>query len=203
MIKNRLLFIVFFVASSCYIKAEEVNGILVKNNGDTIHQILKIDEKDLKNYLVSNNLVNKLKDFNGEKISLKRYKYIFFKVKEEEFKFYAINISENDWEESSKEKAQFYRLLNNPDALMKLFEFYDVSDLVGMTAIFGAYYNEKIYRGYLLEKNGIYTVVSQNGFKSDTKIIFKDDASLLQKIKDKTYTFSDMLTIVNEFNAKQ
>lgn len=203
MIKNRLLFIVFFIASSCYIKAEEVNGILIKNNGDTIHQILKIDEKDLKNYLVSNNLVNKLKDFNGKKVSLKRYKSIFFKVKEEAFKFYAINISENDWEESSREKAQFYRLLNNTDAPMKLYEFYDVSDLVGMTVMFGLYYNKKIYRSYLLEKNGVYTVISQNGFISDAKIIFKEDASLLQKIKDKIYTFSDMLTIVNEFNAKQ
>lgn len=202
MINNRILIIVFFIASSCYIKAEEVNGILVKNNNDTIHQILKIDEKDLKNYLVSNNLVNKLKDFNGKKISLKKYKFIFFKVKEEEFNFYAINISENDWEESSKDKAQFYRLLNNSDAPMKLYEFYDVSDLIGMTALFGSYY-EKIFRSYLLEKNGVYTVVSQNGFKSDAKVIFKDNPSLLQKIKDKIYTFSDMLTIVNEFNAKQ
>lgn len=192
---NRIFFLsVFF--SIKLLSAEELNGILVKNNGDTVKQLLKIDDKDIDNYLVSNNLVSKIKDVNGKKIASKKYKYISFKINKEEFHFYAINISENDWDESSTNKPQFYRLLNNKNNNVKLYEFYDISDVVGLGIVIASSIHKKVYKSYLVEKDKTYTVISQIGFKNDIKSIFSDNKELVQKVMDGIYTFSDMPQIV-------
>lgn len=198
---KKFCFFILFLFVFSVLKSEEVNGILVKKNGDTIHQIIKVDGKDLEKYLVNNNLVERLRDFDGRKISYKKYTYISFRTLRDSFAFYAIKISENDWDESSTEKPVFYRLLNNKNAIAKLYEFYDVSDKIGMMLAFGIYVYKKQYKSYLVEKNGNYTVVTQNGFKSYVKDVFKDDKELVQKIKDEIYNFKDMPAIIDEYNV--
>lgn len=199
--KRILLFLLLGSARLFSLHAEEVNGILVKNNGDTIHQLLKIDDKDISNYLSSSNLVPKIKDVNGKKIPIKKYKYIYFKTSIDSFHFYAINISENDFDESSTEKSHFYRLLNNKNAFAKVYEFYDVSDVVGMALTFGIYQYKKLHKSFLVEKKGNYTIITQNGFKGNIKEVIKDNADLMQKVKDGIYTFIDLPLIIAEYNT--
>lgn len=196
--KISLLILFAFVFWS--IKAEEVNGIFVKNNGDTLHQILKINETDLNNYLASNNLISKLKNVDEKKIAAKKYKYIFFKINNEDFKFYSINITENDWGESSTIKPQFYRLLNKIDSKIKLYEFYDISDVIGLGIVLANAVHKKVYRSYLLEKDNRYYIISQIGFKMDIKTFFSDKKDLTQKIQDNIYTYDDMELIIAEYN---
>lgn len=200
---KRIIFILWLLSvfQNCF--SLDVYGMLITQKNDTLYPLFHIEEKDFENYLVSNNLVSKLKysDVSGKmkKISVKNVQYFSFKIKNQDYCFYAIDITKNDWDESSTNKAQFYRLLNNSNNELRVYEYFDISVIAG-AAIFGFAVSNPIYRSYLVEQNKNFFIVSPADFKSTMKTILKENKMLCAKIKDGTYTFKDMLLIIAEYN---
>lgn len=181
----------------------EVYGILVTQKNDTLRPLFSIADKDFDNYLTSNNLISKLRYSDGKgnmlKVSAKKVKYFQFSVRQETYSFYSIDISKDDWDESTTAPPQFYRLLNSHNSRLKLYEFYDVSDVAG-AALFGYVLTKDKYRSYLIEREGRYSIVSPAGFKSTLKDILKDNPQLVSKVFDGTYVYSDINLIIAEYN---
>lgn len=200
---KKLLFSFLLLCSAYKGYCLEIYGTLVSRKNDTLHPLFSIADKDFDNYLISNNLISKLRYSNGkgnmQKISAKKVKYIQFSVQKETYSFFSIDISKDDWDESTTAPPQFYRLLNSPNSNLKLYEFYDISDVAG-AALFGYVLIKDKYRSYLIEREGRYSVVSPAGYKNTLKNIFKDNQELVSKIADGTYTFKDMNLIIAEYN---
>jgi hypothetical protein len=182
----------------------ELNGIVVTRKDDTLQTIISVKEAYLQNYLVSTDLVSKLKYIDKKellkKISPKKIKLISFQWHNEAFKFYSIEIAKNDLEEGTTSTQKFYRLVNNPNSRVILYEFYDASHAKGSSIGNSMPTNKPIYKNYLVGVNKNYTVVSAASFKNDVKPLFNDDPELLEKIKTGIYTFADMSLIVEAYN---
>ncbi|MDB5227114.1 MAG: hypothetical protein JWN78_1307 [Bacteroidota bacterium] len=199
---NKHLFILFLILTSkCF--CFDTDGILVSFRNDTIYRQLHIEDKDFNNYLVSNNMISKLryKDAEGrlQKINAKNIKYLSFHHNNQDYKFYSINITENDWDESSTVSPEFYRLLNKITNKVKLYEFYDISDVAG-AAVLGVIVTKSNYRSYLIQIDKRYVVVTPAGFRSNMNDLFKSNPELISKIKNGVYGYDDLPLIVSEYN---